>query len=123
MKPLLFLALLVAIALTGCGLLAETHTVPPGDPLTVNTPTGETKTLQPGEQYKTMTPAGEEAIAGATTVLKVVTGPLGIPPEIIDWLIKMILGWAGIVTLTKGAKRLKDSEPGAFFSNGASKKK
>jgi hypothetical protein len=90
--------LMLAVIVSGCGFtdaFVETKV----DPVT-------------GEDYKVLTPVGQAAAEGGKTIVKVLTGPLGIPPGIWDTLVTLGLGALGIEGTRRVANRVKKSKPG-----------
>jgi hypothetical protein len=102
---LVFVVVVVTIG-AGCSHLVKETTTETTDPKTGVT-TEVTK--------KELTEEGQKVVAAGKTVVTVATAPLGLPPELWDWVAKVAVG----IFLGEGSRRtyrkLKESEPGKIL--------
>ncbi len=64
---------------------------------------------------KRLTPHGQEVVAATTVAAKTITGPLGLPSELIDLLVYGGLTVLGIKTGQVVTKKIKDAAPGKMM--------
>ena len=87
--------LMLAVVVSGCGFMTEKHQ----DPVT-------------GKTVTTLSTPGEAIVQGGTTAVKILAGPLGIPPGVWDTIVALGLGALGIETTRRVANKIKKSKPG-----------
>ena len=90
--------LMLAVIVSGCGF-TDAFVTTTVDPVTK-------------EETKTLTPLGEATVEGGKTVVKVLTGPLGIPPALWDTLVTLGLGALGIEGTRRVANKIRKSKEG-----------